>query len=1030
MSRYLYYPGCSLSSTARAYAESLTAILAPLGVELQEIDDWNCCGATEYVTLSPLGGYALIGRNLALAEQQRGGLDTLVAPCSACYVNLVKTDRYVRESPVLREQLNEALAADSLHYTPGSMTVRHLLEVLIDDVGLDEVARHVTRPLHGLRVASYLGCLVSRPDHDGRWSSREQPLELDRLMTALGAEVVDYPLRTACCGGHMTQISPNTGFELIRRLVDGADRLRCRPAGHRLPDVPDERRRLPGRDEPPLPDPLPRARSCSSPSSSVSPSAWSPRRSGSARSSSPRATRSAASGSRCRRRRRRKRPPRVRPGDRRARPGAAAEPADARATSGRAMTEPRPARDGARGTTSAPAARRVHADRRLRLPLRHQHRRRRRRRGGSRLGRRAPGAARRRRRARLHVHVLEPRPGADRGGHPTSWGSTASWSPPAPRTCTRRRSAAPASGPGSTPTCASSSRSANRSRGSTPTSAAATAKAKAILAGGVLRVREHVPLEPLRVPINEATLVVGGGIAGITAALEIADAGFPVHLVERAAVDRRPHGPVRQDLPDARLRGLHPHPEDGHRGLPPEHHAPHLERGHRRLGLRRQLHGQGPPPAALRRHRPVHRLRHLPGEVPGQGHRPDVRGRASATARRSTGRSRRPSPSTRSSTPTTASTSRSGTCKACEKLCPPGAIRLDQQPEEVTLQVGNIVLATGLRAVRRPTRRAVRLRPAGERVHQPRVRADEQRQRTDRRADRPARRRDRARRAWRSSTASGSRDRNYNNYCSAICCMQSMKFAHLVREHTDATVYEFYIDIRAPGKAYDEFYQRVQDEGTIFVRGRVAEVTDAARLPEEAAEDGRLIVQVEDTLAGRQRRIPVDMVVLSVGLEPQPDAKEVARRVRHHLQLRGLGHRAAPQARSGRHDDRGRLRRRLRAGPARHPVERRQRRGGRGPDPRPHPAAARWRSSRSARSIDAERCSGCRICNDLCPFSAILFDDGPRRHRGQPGALPGLRRVHRRLPGRRDQRHRLQRRADPRPDRGPPDGLNRRDRRR
>jgi heterodisulfide reductase subunit B len=225
VSRYLYYPGCSLSSTARAYAQSLSAILAPLGIELQEIDDWNCCGATEYVTLSPLRGYALIGRNLALAERQRGGPDTLVAPCSACYVNLAKTDRYVRESPILREALNEALAADGLHYTPGAMTVRHLLEVLIEDVGLDEVARHVTRPLHGLRVASYLGCLVSRPDHDGRWSSPEQPRELDRLMTALGAEVVDYPLRTACCGGHMTQISPNTGFELIRRLIDGADRL-------------------------------------------------------------------------------------------------------------------------------------------------------------------------------------------------------------------------------------------------------------------------------------------------------------------------------------------------------------------------------------------------------------------------------------------------------------------------------------------------------------------------------------------------------------------------------------------------------------------------------------------------------------------------------------------------------------------------------------------------------------------------------------------------------------------------------------
>jgi heterodisulfide reductase subunit B len=224
VSSYLYYPGCSLSGSARAYAESLTAIVAQLGIELKEIDDWNCCGATEYLTLSPLRGYALIGRNLALAESQRNGTNTLVAPCSACYANLIKTDRFVRESPILNERLNGALAADGLTYTPGSIKVRHLLEVLIEDVGLDEVERHVTRPLHGLRIAPYLGCLVSRPDYDHRWSRREQPHELDRLMTALGAEVVDYPLRTACCGGHMTQIGPNTGFELIRRLVDAAFR--------------------------------------------------------------------------------------------------------------------------------------------------------------------------------------------------------------------------------------------------------------------------------------------------------------------------------------------------------------------------------------------------------------------------------------------------------------------------------------------------------------------------------------------------------------------------------------------------------------------------------------------------------------------------------------------------------------------------------------------------------------------------------------------------------------------------------------
>jgi heterodisulfide reductase subunit B len=227
MKSYLYYPGCSLSGSARAYSQSLSAILEPLGIELREIDDWNCCGATEYLTLSPLRGQALISRNLALAEAQRDGTDTLVAPCSACYVNLAKTDRYFRESPQFRARLNEVLAADGLHYTPGAVRVRHLLEVLLDDVGLDAISAAVVKPLKGLRVAPYLGCLVSRPDLDRRWELHEQPRELDRLMAALGAEVVDFSARTACCGGHMTQISPDVAWELLRRIVEPADQAQA-----------------------------------------------------------------------------------------------------------------------------------------------------------------------------------------------------------------------------------------------------------------------------------------------------------------------------------------------------------------------------------------------------------------------------------------------------------------------------------------------------------------------------------------------------------------------------------------------------------------------------------------------------------------------------------------------------------------------------------------------------------------------------------------------------------------------------------
>jgi heterodisulfide reductase subunit B len=222
---YLYYPGCSMDSTAKAYASSLEAVCGPLGIDLHEVDDWNCCGATEYLSISQTRAHALVGRNLALAERQRNGTRTLVAPCSACFVNLARTEHYMREDRALAATVNEALDADGLSYTPGAIEVRHLFEVLVDEVGIDAIGAQVVRPLAGLRVAPYLGCLVTRPDYDGRWRSREHPLAFDRLLGALGAEVVDFPARTDCCGGHMTQISPGTGFELIRRLVDTADRL-------------------------------------------------------------------------------------------------------------------------------------------------------------------------------------------------------------------------------------------------------------------------------------------------------------------------------------------------------------------------------------------------------------------------------------------------------------------------------------------------------------------------------------------------------------------------------------------------------------------------------------------------------------------------------------------------------------------------------------------------------------------------------------------------------------------------------------
>jgi heterodisulfide reductase subunit B len=227
MSGYLFYPGCSMETSAVAYNESLAAVADVLELELNAIADWNCCGATEYLGINLIPAYALIARNLALAARQANGSRTVVAPCSACYLNLAKANHYMLERPVLGERVNEALAAGGLRYDPGSLHIRHLLDVLINDVGLERVRDRVNRPLAGLRVAPYLGCMVPRPDYEKRWSDHEYPNELDRLLEALGAEVIDFPLKTHCCGGHMTQIGPDTAYELIRRLLQAADQYRA-----------------------------------------------------------------------------------------------------------------------------------------------------------------------------------------------------------------------------------------------------------------------------------------------------------------------------------------------------------------------------------------------------------------------------------------------------------------------------------------------------------------------------------------------------------------------------------------------------------------------------------------------------------------------------------------------------------------------------------------------------------------------------------------------------------------------------------
>ncbi len=219
--KYAYYPGCSGEVSSTAYDITGRMVAEALGLEIKEIDDWNCCGATEYFSIDHLPAYALVARNLALIDSK----DTpqVIAPCSACYVNLKKVDENLRKYKQLSAEVNEALAAGGLSYTPGSVRARHLLDVICNDVGCETVMTKVTKPLTGLTLVPYYGCYIGRPEPG--FDDVENPQTMDTLLQGLGAEVPDYSLKSSCCGGHMNMIGTDVALGILRRLLDLAQRL-------------------------------------------------------------------------------------------------------------------------------------------------------------------------------------------------------------------------------------------------------------------------------------------------------------------------------------------------------------------------------------------------------------------------------------------------------------------------------------------------------------------------------------------------------------------------------------------------------------------------------------------------------------------------------------------------------------------------------------------------------------------------------------------------------------------------------------
>ncbi len=398
----------------------------------------------------------------------------------------------------------------------------------------------------------------------------------------------------------------------------------------------------------------------------------------------------------------------------------------------------------------------------------------------------------------------------------------------------------------------------------------ATEKAKALVSAAVSRVYYHQPLEIKEVPINPNTLVVGGGIAGIQAALEIADSEHKVYLVERTPSIGGHMSQLDKTFPTLdcssciltpkmTMVGSHPYIE-----LMAYSEVEEVSGyiGNFKIRIRRRakyVNEDKCTGCGLCQEK-------CPWKVDSEFEAGMGKRKAIYT----------PFPQAVPNTPVIDPEHciyfLKGKCRLCEKICEAKAIDFEQVDKFVELEAGSIIVATGYslfdpsiiyqygykrldnvltslefeRIVSSfgPTDGNIRLKdgstPQGIAIIH----------------------------------CVGSRDKNYHDYCSRVCCMYALKYSHLIKEKINAEVYQMYIDMRCFGKGYEEFYERVSEEGVNFIRGKVAQVTDRAVSEEEK---GKLIVVVEDTLLGRVVRVAVDMVILCPAMESQPDAEAVTR---------------------------------------------------------------------------------------------------------------------------------------------------------
>ncbi len=218
-----YFPGCTLKTTAQGFDDSVRTSAEALGIRLVELPEWNCCGATFPLVVDNLLDLAGPARVLAAARQ----IDVrLTVACTTCYNVLRRSNYVLTHDEEKRDKLNFFIEAQY----DGSLQILDVLQLLRDQVGFEKIESQVRRPLHHIRAAAYYGCMVLRPEKEVAYENPENPQALDGLLSALGAQMIDYPYKTECCGSYLSVVSPGTALEMSYSILasaakNGADLL-------------------------------------------------------------------------------------------------------------------------------------------------------------------------------------------------------------------------------------------------------------------------------------------------------------------------------------------------------------------------------------------------------------------------------------------------------------------------------------------------------------------------------------------------------------------------------------------------------------------------------------------------------------------------------------------------------------------------------------------------------------------------------------------------------------------------------------